>query len=56
MKTLKITLLLAAICMIFISLSPKNDTVESSDTYDVQETEYNVIAHTRKKGDIPSEA
>ncbi len=54
MKTLKITLLLAVICLFFVSLAPKNNTVELNDTYEVENTQYDVIAHQRTKSNKPS--
>jgi hypothetical protein len=54
MKTLKITLLLAVICLFFVSLAPKNNTVELKDSYEVENAQYDVIAHQRTKGDKPT--
>ena len=53
MKTLKITLLLAVVCLLFVSLAPKNNTVELNDTYETENAQYDVIAHQRTKATKP---
>ena len=53
MKALKITLLLA----LFVSVSSQTDkkpAQESVDTYETTKAQYDLLAHSRNKVDLPS--
>jgi hypothetical protein len=54
MRTLKITLALAAIVMLTVSGVQSEDVVTQEPTYKKTSTQYNLLAHDKSKMKVPS--
>jgi hypothetical protein len=57
MKTLKITLLLAAVVLLTVSGTSSavvNDNTDETKSFSNEEFHYQLIAHKRKGGEVPS--